>query len=422
MTSDSVRASFLRELRWALNHIYDPTNLRKSPLVKLFGLERSEDPASSLRHVLVDAIERLKPDASVPPHSSACRTYRILFHRYTEQFTQHEVATDLSISVRQLRRQEHVALQGLVDDLWARYDLELKVPNDAALSRATDQASPKEGTPFWNREREWLQESLSREQADVAEIVRTVVQTARPLMQALNVRVESAVPENMPRAIVQLTTMRQSLLNILTAAIRCVPGECVRVRAEAQPWSVCIYVQPVIHQATVSAMRDDDVEKLEMARQLIELSGGSLNVIADGEREQPCTVKLILPAAQRVSVLVIDDNADTLQLLERYVSGTRYRFIGARDPEEALELAEELVPQIIVLDVMLPMVDGWELLGRLREHPKTRAVPIIVCTVLPQEELALALGAAAFMRKPISRNVFLSALDRQIDRLSRESR
>jgi CheY-like chemotaxis protein len=66
------------------------------------------------------------------------------------------------------------------------------------------------------------------------------------------------------------------------------------------------------------------------------------------------------------------------------------------------------------MDVMLPGIDGWELLGRLREHPHMRAVPIIVCTILPQERMALALGAAAFIRKPASRETLLTALDQQV--------
>jgi CheY-like chemotaxis protein len=63
---------------------------------------------------------------------------------------------------------------------------------------------------------------------------------------------------------------------------------------------------------------------------------------------------------------------------------------------------------------MLPGIDGWELLGRLREHPQIGTAPIIVCTILPQEEFALTLGAAEFLRKPVSREALLSALDQAL--------
>ena len=75
-----------------------------------------------------------------------------------------------------------------------------------------------------------------------------------------------------------------------------------------------------------------------------------------------------------------------------------------------------------MLDVMLPGIDGWELLGRLREHPRTRNVPVVISTILPQEQLALALGAAAFLRKPINRETLLSSLDRLLIRPETEPR
>ena len=64
----------------------------------------------------------------------------------------------------------------------------------------------------------------------------------------------------------------------------------------------------------------------------------------------------------------------------------------------------------ILLDIMMPQRDGWTLLGQLREHPDTHAIPVIVCSILPQEQLALVLGAAAFLRKPVSRADLLRAL------------
>ena len=63
---------------------------------------------------------------------------------------------------------------------------------------------------------------------------------------------------------------------------------------------------------------------------------------------------------------------------------------------------------------MMPQVDGWRVLGRLRQHPLTGHIPVVVCTILSQEALALSLGASAFIRKPITRRAFLAALDDQV--------
>jgi CheY-like chemotaxis protein len=75
-----------------------------------------------------------------------------------------------------------------------------------------------------------------------------------------------------------------------------------------------------------------------------------------------------------------------------------------------MKLAQELRPQAILLDVMLPGMDGWETLARLRRHPATERLPVIICTILPEEQLALALGASAFLRKPLAREELLQAL------------
>jgi len=131
---------------------------------------------------------------------------------------------------------------------------------------------------------------------------------------------------------------------------------------------------------------------------------------------------LILPALEQLPVLVIDDNADTLQLLRRYTADTRYRLITTQNPEQTLRLVEKFSPQIIVLDVMMPQVDGWKVLGRLRQHPLTAHLPVIVCTILAQEEMALALGASGFVRKPVTRQAFLTALDHQVELMETEPR
>ncbi len=153
-------------------------------------------------------------------------------------------------------------------------------------------------------------------------------------------------------------------------------------------------------------------EDLALAKRILELSQGILDLEADPSHQPPLVLSVTLPTAEQMPVLVVDDNIDTLRLFERYLSGTRYRFIGTPDPRGALPLAVKLEPKAIVLDIMLPEVDGWDLLGRLREHPTTRHVPVIVCTILPQAELASVLGAAEFIGKPVRRQALLSALDR----------
>ncbi len=68
---------------------------------------------------------------------------------------------------------------------------------------------------------------------------------------------------------------------------------------------------------------------------------------------------------------------------------------------------------MILLDVMMQHVDGWQVLSDLRQEPTTSHIPVIICTILPVEGMALSLGANAFLQKPVSQQQFLHALDEQ---------
>jgi CheY-like chemotaxis protein len=67
---------------------------------------------------------------------------------------------------------------------------------------------------------------------------------------------------------------------------------------------------------------------------------------------------------------------------------------------------------VILLDVMIQAVDGWQVLSELRHEPLTAGIPVIICTILPVADLALALGADAFLQKPVNQGHYLEMLDR----------
>ncbi len=403
-------ASLVRQLHRALLDLYDPGELARSPLLELFSIAEQADPSAALRRLLLEGIEGLKPPDSLPPQANAWRTYRILMHRYVQQIAQREIAASLGFSVRQLQRHEQVALQALADYLWARHGLELKARTPAeSMGKA-----PAATSGATSREMQRLRTSFGSEAVSIAELVRSGLKTVTPLLAAARVEVTSTLPEGLPRLAVQTIPMRQALVSLLTVAAHCAPGGRVEISALGEPFQVRVLIRSAVSGGPPLSLGAEDSDNLAMARQLVALSGGSLELASQARAEALFAATLVLPAAQQLGVLVIDDNVDALQLCERYLEGTRYSFVGARDPEQALALARDLVPKAIVLDVMLPGMDGWDVLGRLREHPATRKVPVIVSTILPHGQLALTLGAAAFLRKPVSREALLEALDAQV--------
>jgi CheY-like chemotaxis protein/signal transduction histidine kinase len=412
--------ALVAELRRALNHLYDPAELRASPLLERFGFAAQRDAGAALRRTLTDAICALKPDRSTPAGANAWRIHRLLSQRFIEQSPQSEVARDLGLGIRQYRRLEAQALGVLADGLRARYGLlPVALPGGGrALHAAASDPPPGDagagdegGDSSRAAELAWLQESLPSEPVDVKTALLAALRLVGPLAQAQHVALETHAPDGLPLGVGQATALRQALLTALAAAVRSALAGQVEVRAEAEGWEVGCHIRPVSLQAQREPVLAEDADSLQMARQLIEVTGGVCRLQISQEGPSPFSIWLSLPILESVPVLAIDDNLDTLQLLQRYTVGTRYRLTGLRDPAQALEVATELNPQIIVLDVMLPHIDGWDLLGRLLQHPATRHIPVLMCTILPHEQLALSMGAAGFIRKPVSRQAFLQALD-----------
>jgi len=411
-----TREQFLRHLRDSLTHFLDPGFLRRSPLAILLGVANRFDTPAALQHILTTAIESLEPEADEPPQSRAWRYYESLYYRYIQQLSQQEVADQLGISPRQVRREQHAALEVLAYQLWKQFDLE------AHLLENTDQQAPalsSEAKPAVNEALAWLQNAPVEQPTDPTITLPATVDLIRPLAVQRQMDLKITTPRKLPSLAVDPVAFRQMLLNVLTVAIHQAPsGGEVRILAKAWPWEVEIRVECQAGSGPQGTSSDDKVS-LSMTRRLADICGIRLTLSDD---QGTFAAALVFPALEQLPVLAIDDTPGTLHLLQRYATGTRYRLIGIRDPEQALAMVEKISPQLIVLDVMMPHIDGWEILGRLRQHPVTGHIPIIVCTILAQEELALSLGASGFIRKPITRQVFLAALDRQIELMATESR
>ena len=402
---------FVRELHSTLLHLYDPAELRESPLVDIFTNTKNTNPTQVLQQVLLSAIEELKPGPRVPLQNNAWRTYHILNQRYASQFPIKVIADNLAVSLRQLRRLQTLALQVLADHLWEKYDLKQKynLPKDPVLSFAPE--SPVLLPSVIEQDLALLRIGWSETTTDVDELIRSTLAIAKPLIDASSILLDYAVVENLPKLVVPLPVLRHALLIILTAHISVSEGSNIRIVSGVDCDRVWIkIIQTSIRQEDYSLSGKKYAEKLEMVRQLVELCAGSLEY-SPKDGADHFSARIILPSTGIVKVLVVDDNEDAIHLLKRFLTNTRYHLVWVKDPYGAVESIAENCPQIIVLDLMLPGVDGWELLARLREHPKLNLVPIIIYSILPEEDLAMALGAAAFIQKPVCREIFIKTLD-----------
>src|SRR5438552_6846783 len=118
---------------------------------------------------------------------------------------------------------------------------------------------------------------------------------------------------------------------------------------------------------------------------------------------------IVEPAVQadRDHVLSVDDNEHNLQLLEEYLGTWGYDVVFARDGAEALQLYPRVNPSIIVLDVMMPVMDGYNACAQIKQQPGGRTIPILMLTALTGTEekiKALECGADDFLNKPINKD------------------
>jgi CheY-like chemotaxis protein len=126
------------------------------------------------------------------------------------------------------------------------------------------------------------------------------------------------------------------------------------------------------------------------------------------------SILLSFPAQKQYKIMVVDDNADAIRLVEKYLASNIYTVSGIQDPERVIAELEKERPFLILMDVMLPNIDGWMLLSQIRLNPGLSKIPVIVSTILPQEDLSISLGADGFLRKPYSQQELLHILDLQI--------
>jgi signal transduction histidine kinase/CheY-like chemotaxis protein len=110
------------------------------------------------------------------------------------------------------------------------------------------------------------------------------------------------------------------------------------------------------------------------------------------------------------TVLVIDDDPTVRDLMTRFLQKSGYRAIPAASGAEGLRLAREIHPSIITLDLVMPEMDGWEVLSQLKAQPELSSIPVIMVTIVDHEALGLARGASNYLVKPIDRDRLAVAL------------
>jgi CheY-like chemotaxis protein len=399
---------FTDELRHALNHLYDHDRLKKSALIPFMGIADRFDAPSALQRILLEAIQAFRPGTSEPVSSMKRRIFQVLSLRYEQQFHQQEIANQIGLSLRQYRRLQEAAIGELASKLVVQFGLSKKFEQILTVTPDVQELSKTE----ISEEIAWINNLPSNLPSQLQDLLPGILSLAKPLANRQQKELIINISDPLPEITMHPQVLRQVVLNLINAMILLNSGGAVSFSARRHRWDVEICASA--HFTGREPVPESAFPSLNITRAMIAYYGGKLDFSAN---QQVFLARVILPAIDQIPVLMIDDNTDALNLFQHYTYGTRYRLVASRDPLQAIELAETNTPQVVLIDIMMPNIDGWEVLMRLKNHPVVGRIPVIVCTVLDQTELALSLGASGFLRKPVTRQVFLKELDHQIEQL-----
>jgi CheY-like chemotaxis protein len=386
---------FLKQVRDVLAHLYDYPYLQTHPLIGHFRTPDGLDARGRmrfLRSLILEAVEGMSPGPRVPFRSRRARAYDVLNLHYVEGLMVQEVARELAISERQVYRD----LRRAERHLTALLRLRRRPAEESGRDRVP--------TEVVRAEAERLRED--GDEVEIAPLLQRALGSVARLAKQRRVSLAVAAPTVPVTVRTHRMISQQALVSVLSHAIQhAAPDRDVTLSIAARRGGVEVRVSYVASADVPGGWR----ASLTTPQQLVELQGGKWEAIEgpDGQR----LISFTLGADSRSTVLVIDDNEGLIELLRRYLTDQSYRLIGAGDGALGLRMAEEHSPDAIVLDVMMPQQDGWEVLQLLSNRQRTRDIPVLVCSVIEDPELAFSLGAAAFLSKPVRRDDLLRALE-----------
>jgi len=393
------RDEFRQQVRDVLHRLYDYAYLERHPLAKRRWPEvRRGGPSRAHRfnRLVLESIEELNPPGEGTTDTSHARFYSLLVYRYVEERPLPEVLRKLGCSRSQFFREQQKAITMLASVL--REKLSPQAPAPAGVETLLDAEA----------ERVLAQ----REAVDPTEVVQGVLDVVAHLAEQTGVAVTSDLAPGLPSITVSRTLLRQVLLRALSTLIA-QPGSqrvCIRMWCEGQRMVTELSAEagrPSHRPGEVGTHHEAD---LEPVRRLVEMVGGTWQGVTVGP--EGCRCRFDVPVDGKKVLLAIEDNEGIVRVFQGYLATYGYVVMGATSGDEALRLAREVSPIAITLDIMMPTQDGWEILQVLKSDPATRSIPVIICSVLEDPQLARSLGAAAYLQKPISQADLLDALSR----------
>lgn len=300
---------------------------------------------------------------------------------------------------------------------------------------------------------------LYPEPIDMMEFVEEIASSAGPIMEANSNALEVQCDDDVAEIVNDVTRLRQVVLNLISNAAKFTREGSVRLTVSGtteggtdwldievsdtgigmSPEQIQQVFQPFT-QADASTTRKYGGTGLGLAisKSYCELMGGKITVTSEEAKGSTFTVHIPAsidaapqnnpapasePAAAGIgkieaadrngsTVLVIDDDRSARDLLQRLLEREGYRVFTSDRGKKGLDVARQIRPDVITLDALMPEMDGWTVLGALKQDPELAPIPVIMVSFVDEPGKGLALGAAEYIVKPIKRQKLLGILTR----------
>jgi PAS domain S-box-containing protein len=293
---------------------------------------------------------------------------------------------------------------------------------------------------------------LFLESFSISRVIEDAVSTIRPLVEKNDDTLQVHCAPDLGAMHADLTKVRQSLFNLLSNACKFTEHGTITLEASRELIGGADWIKFSVSDTGIG-MAPEQMEKLfqpfvqgdastsrkfggtglgmTITHRFCEMMGGEITAASEPGRGTSFTIRLPArvqahpPAAAPLTdppepmvpdgsstVLVIEDDPATRDLLKRFLSKDGFRVKTVAEGEEGLRLARELQPDVITLDVMMSGLDGWAVLTELKADPALADIPVVMLTFVDNKNLGYALGASDYLTKPIQREHLRAVLEK----------